>query len=296
MAVPYMKQEADYAAPLMMPGESCCNRLCDGEEDEVLTFLAARPIHTVYLAGLIRDHGLVSPYNRGAFFGSRNHSGQLDGVALIGHATIVEARTDEALAAFADATRQSGKPQIIRGERKVVDSFWKYYADEGEQPRRICRELMLVRTNNSIDAQPVPELRQATVADLDYVVAVNAAMAFEERGVNPLKSDPAGFRQRAERRIQQGRVWIGIHEGKPIFKADVIGDTPEMIYLEGIHVHPEERLKGYGKRCLIHLSSILLKHSQSICLTLNQRKANAVAFYFKAGFDFHSEYQTFYLQ
>jgi predicted GNAT family acetyltransferase len=220
----------------------------------------------------------------------------LDGVALIGHATIIEARTDEALAAFADAARQSARPQLIRGERKIVESFWKYYTDDDEQPRRICREMMFEKTNNAIVVEPVPELRQARVADLDYVVGVNAAMAFEESGLNPLKSDPAGFRQRAERRIQLGRVWMGIHEGKPIFKADVVGDTPEMTYLEGIHVHPEERLRGYGKRCLIQLSSILLNRSQSICLTINQRKANTVAFYAKAGFDFHSEYQTIYLQ
>jgi predicted GNAT family acetyltransferase len=291
-----MKQEADCALPVIMRGESRCNQLRGGEESEVLTFLAERPIHTVYLASLIRDHGLVSPNNRGAFVGSRNHSGQLDGVALIGHATIVEARTDEALTAFADAARQSDKPQLIRGERKIVERFWKHYADADEQPRRICRELMFEKTNNEIVVEPVPELRLARVDDLDYVVAVNAGMAFEERGVNPLKTDPTGFRQRAERRIQLGRVWIGIHEGKPIFKADVIGDTPEMIYLEGIHVHPEERLRGYGKRCLIQLCSILLNHSQSICLTINQRKANTVAFYAKAGFDFHSEYQTIYLQ
>ena len=74
----------------------------DGEHyDEVLGFLAERPLYTVMMTGLIRDHGLVSPLNRGSFFGCRDSQGRLKGVALIGHATLIEARTDAALAAFA---------------------------------------------------------------------------------------------------------------------------------------------------------------------------------------------------
>ena len=54
-------------------------------------------------------------------------------------------------------------------------------------------------------------------------------------------------------------------------------------------------MKGHGKRCLAQLSSMLLRRTKSICLTVNQRKADTVKFYVKAGFDFHSEYQTIYL-
>jgi len=43
------------------------------------------------------------------------------------------------------------------------------------------------------------------------------------------------------------------------------------------------------------LSTMLLRQSRSICLTVNQRNADTVAFYVKAGFDFHSEYETIYL-
>jgi len=67
--------------------------LTDDEQNEVLAFLAERPIHTVCLAGFIRDNGLSSPHNRGTFYGCRNSEGRLEGVALIGHATLIEART-----------------------------------------------------------------------------------------------------------------------------------------------------------------------------------------------------------
>src|SRR3982751_3556297 len=40
-----------------------------GNQDEVLAFLAERPIHTVFMSGLIRDNGLISFANRGTFYG-----------------------------------------------------------------------------------------------------------------------------------------------------------------------------------------------------------------------------------
>lgn len=39
--------------------------LVERDREEVLGFLAERPIHTVAMAGLIRDNGFVSEHNRG---------------------------------------------------------------------------------------------------------------------------------------------------------------------------------------------------------------------------------------
>src|SRR5215210_1646520 len=82
--------------------------LAEQHKTEILDFLAERPLHTVYLAGFVLDNGVVSPLNRGSFYGYRNSKGQLEGVALIGHATLFEIRSDEALSAFA------GIAQIVR--------------------------------------------------------------------------------------------------------------------------------------------------------------------------------------
>jgi predicted GNAT family acetyltransferase len=281
--------------PQFFEPDFACEQLFPGEETEVLQFLAKRPIHTVYPATLIRDNGLVSPNNRGAFYGYRDDAKNLLGVALIGHATIVEAKTDAAVAAFARLAAYSHHASLIRGERKTVDHFWERFAATGQSSRLVCRELLFEKK----DVSPLPEqlahLRPATLDDIDYVLNVNAMLAFEEGGINPFQRDPQGFRARAARRIKHGRVWLGIKDDTPIFKADIVGDTPEAIYLEGIHVAPEQRMKGQGKRCLAQLSSTLLRRTKSICLTVNQRKADTVKFYVKAGFDFHSEYQTIYL-
>ena len=295
MAVTMMKYEASHGSPHLMPGERTCNQLQPGEEPEALSFLAERPIHTVFMATLIRDNGAVSPQNRGTFYACRNRSKKIEGIALIGHATIVEARTDHAVAAFAQLAAHSQHAFLIRGERHTVETFWRHYSKGGQKARLVCREMLFEKTEQTPPFKPVAELRPATLQEAEHVVAINAQLALEERDSNPLQNDANGFRARIERRIDQQRVWIWMRNGKPIFKADIIGDTPEMIYLEGIHVHPDERKKGYGKRCLLQLSSILTRPGRSVCLTINERRANAVAFYVRAGFDYHSEYETIYL-
>jgi len=294
MAITIMQSELAIPHPLFLP-ELACEQLFPGDESEVLEFLAKRAIHTVYVASLIRDNGLVSRNNRGAFYGCRDTAKNLVGVALIGHATIVEARTDDAVAAFAQLAAHSHCPSLIRGERKTVDDFWKHYAASGKASRLICRELLFEKKHITPLPKQLADLRPATIDDIAHVLAVNATLAFEEGGVNPFDRDPEGFRTRTARRIKQGRVWLGVKDDVPVFKADIVGDTPEAIYLEGIHVTLEERMKGHGKRCLAQLSSTLLRRTKSICLTVNQRKADTVKFYVKAGFDFNSEYETIYL-
>src|SRR6185295_11190707 len=103
-------------------------------------------------------------------------------------------------------------------------------------------------------------------------------MAHAESGSDPMKRDPEGFRSRVARRISRGRNWIWMEDGKLLFKADIIADTPEVIYLEGIYVEPGERGKGYGLTGLSHLGQTLLRRARSVCLTVNADKEHTKAF------------------
>ncbi len=270
--------------------------LTDMDEPEVLDFLSARPIHTVFMAGFIRDNGIVSPFNRGKFYACRTPDGRLDGVALIGHATLVEARSDEAMAAFARLAQEAGPAHIIMGEEAKVEAFWKHYAESGRAPRLICRELLLEQRWPVDGFSDVNALRPAKLDDLGKVVSAHAALAYEEIGVNPLESDPIGFRLRTARRIAQGRVWILIEDDKLIFKADIVSDTPEVIYLEGVYVNPNERGKGHGSRCLMKMGRVLLARAVSISLLVNEHNHAALSVYRKAGFQLRSYYNSIFLQ
>src|SRR5262249_28100746 len=111
-------------------------------EDEVLAFLAERSIHTFGMAGFIRDNGLVSPHNRGTFYASRDEEGRLDGVGLIGRFILFETRSEASINAFAGVAQKYPTVHLLLGEKAPVQRFWSYYADGGQPPRLICRELL----------------------------------------------------------------------------------------------------------------------------------------------------------
>jgi ribosomal protein S18 acetylase RimI-like enzyme len=270
--------------------------LTDAHKTEVLSFLAERPLHTVYLAGYILDNGVVSPLNRGSFYGYRNSEGQLEGVALIGHATLFEARSAEALSAFAATAQSCSRTHMLLGEIEKVESFWDCYAEGGQAPRLMCRELLFELRFPVEVKEPVRGLRRATLRDLELVMPVQAEMAEAESGINPLEKDPKGFRVRCARRIEQGRVWVLIENGRLIFKAEVISETSETSYLEGIYVIPDERRQGLGHRCLSQLSRNLLAHTKALSLLVNERNEEAAAFYLKTGFKLRAQYDTIFLQ
>ena len=298
MAVTMMSQDLEVSfSNFAAPEESCVvSELCRQDAPEVIEFLSARPLHTAYMAGLIRDNGLLSPQNRGSFYGSRNRMGQLEGVALIGHATMVEAHTENSLIALARVARNCQNAHLIRGEQKSIRTFWQYYSDAGREPRQICREILFELKESPAPPADLAELRPARTSDLEKVLAVNSSMAFEEAGTSPLQRDPSGFRNRTTRRIEKQRVWVWFEDNRLIFKADVVSETPEVMYLEGIYVHPEERGKGHGTRCLSKLCSVLLANTQALSLTINNQNKRAIKFYSKAGFQFHSDYETIYLR
>src|SRR3712207_6658684 len=129
--------------------------------------------------------------------------------------------------------------------------------------RLACRELMFeLGRDDAADAcvgpAPASLPRRATHEDLPLVMPVQARMVEDESGVNPLASDPEGFRRRCERRVGLGRTWVLTRGGRLVFKAEIVAETEPVVYLEGIHVAPGERGRGEGLRCLSWLAGEIL--------------------------------------
>jgi predicted GNAT family acetyltransferase len=284
---PYLP-EADIAVMLF--------ELTDDDRNEVLAFLAERATHTVGMAGLIRDNGLVSPHNRGTFYGCRSSENRLEGVALIGHATLVDARTPAAMREFGLMAQTHTRTHMIMGEVDAVEAFWNHYADEGQEMRRACRELLFELRHSMEVTEEVTELRRATLADLDEVATIQAGLAEFESGISPLTVDPIGFTARCARRIEMGRVWVMELDGKLVFKADVQADTPDVIYLEGVWVAPAERGKGFGRKCMRQLCRDLLTRTKSICLLVNEETERAHTFYRMCNFKMRGVYDSIFLR
>lgn len=281
---------------LSTPEPLITTRLNNNDESEVLRFLAERPLHNVVMAGLIRDNGVESKFNRGTFYGCRNNEGTLVAVALIGHSVFIEARCDEALAEFAKLARQFPRVHMLMGEKGLIERFWHYYAPKGQPQHRVCREILFELKAQAARSQYVANLRLARISDLSRVVPVHAELAFEESGVHPLQVDPDGFRQRCQRRIEQGRTWLLWEQDQLVFKADVISDTPEVIYLEGVYVHPEHRGHGRGSQCLAEIAGRLLNRTKSLSVLVNEERPRAHEFFRKLGFLPRGWYDTWFLR
>lgn len=270
--------------------------LTEDDRNEVLAFLAERPVHTVCLAGFIRDNGLVSPHNRGTFYGCRNSEGRLEGVALIGHATLLETRSQRAMQEFGLLAQGFQRTHIVLGEKDKIEQFWNCYADAGQEMRLACRELLFESRRAMSVRDEIPGLRRATLADLERVAPIQAAMAEEESGTNPLEMDREGFMARCARRIEMGRVWVLEENGKLLFKADVQADTPDVVYLEGIWVTQTERGKGIGRQCLRQLCQQLLSRTKSICVLVNASNERAHTFYRMCNFKMRGVYDSIFLE
>ena len=270
------------------------NPLLPGNEDEVLNALSAPSLTNVIMSGFVRDNGLASSLNRGRFYACRNEQNALEGVALIGHSILFEAFSENAIQAFATLARNEQSLHLLMGEHTAVQKFWRHYADEEQSPRLVCPVVFLrcdvpFGENSSIDG-----LRPATQKDLEHVVLAQAAMAFETSGVDPLRKDPAGFVKRYLRRIEKGRVWVLMKNDRLVFKTDIIADTPEATYIEGVYVSPEERGKGIGRNCVSALGRIFLQHTKAIYLFVEQENMRTQSFYLNLGFSIGGQYDLLY--
>jgi ribosomal protein S18 acetylase RimI-like enzyme len=280
----YLLQSPDNGAQL----------LAASDQDDVLKFLEARPLQTAYLSGLIRDNGVASPLNRGTFYGYRDSFGELEGVALIGHATLMETTTDRALQAFAETAQRCSTAHLIMCEETKLDKFWSYYATAGQKMRSACRQLLL-ELRWPVDVSTPSKLRLATTSDLELLIPVHAEMACSESGVDPRDKDALGFVERYARRISQGRSWVITENQKLIFKAEVVTETPDNTYIEGVWINPDLRRRGYGLSCMSQLARMLLWRTRSLCLFVNDESEEALRFYKQSGYHIRTVYDTIFM-
>ena len=228
---------------------------------------------------------IVSELNRGKFYGYRNISGTLEGVALIGHSTLVEARSEKALKNLAITARTAQTPiHLIMSSGNAAETFWQHLTDGVTEPRLTCTENLFEIAFPFAVQKTEWQIENATMEHLLPVAEAQAEVAFMESGVDPMLKDRDGFLKRVARRIEQDRVFIVTDGDQLVFKADIIAETEDVIYLEGVYVAPEYRARDIGSKCLSLLSLELLNRVEHICLLSNVDFEGAHKSFIKAGF------------
>lgn len=278
------------------PDLSKVRELQENNTAEVLAFLTIRPVHTVVMTSFITDNGIVSELNRGRFYGYRNSEGKLEGVALIGHSTLVEAHTDAAIRALAFVAKTAETPiHLIMSSGDAAQTFWNHMTDGLRQPRLTCVERLFEAAFPFMVQGSDCGLRLADASELLPIAEAQAEVAFIECGVDPMLRDREGFLKRVARRIEQGRVFVVFDGDKLVFKADIIAETSEVAYLEGVFVAEEYRGKGIGPKCLSALTVELLSRVANVCLLSNVDFGSAHRSFEKAGFRSSDECTTLFV-
>ncbi len=270
--------------------------LTDDKQAEVFEFLKVRPVHTVVMTSFLQDNGFENDLNRGKYFGYRNPEGKLEGVALIGHTTLVEARSEEALTALAIAARKSETPiYVMMSDGDSIERFWNLYKQDGSQPRLVCTEKLYELNFPYLVQKCKWDVRLADAEELEQIAKAHAEVALLESGTDPLEKDPEGFLKRCLRRIEKERTFVVFENNKLVFKADIVAETDDVIYLEGVYVSPEYRGQGVAASCLSKLNTSLLQRVENICLLSNLKFKSAHRCFEKAGFISNDSCKTIFV-
>ena len=263
---------------------------------EVLEFLKIRPVHTVVMSSFIKDNGIESENNRGKYYGYRDNDGNLLGVALIGHSTLVETQSEEALMAFAITARDSETPiKVMMSDGKTIERFWNYYAIDGSQPKHNFTELLFELNFPFMVQECEWDVRLAKPEEVEQVAEAHAEVAFMESGINPMEKDREGFLKRCLTRIEKGRTFVVFEDGKLLFKIDVVAENDDVAYLEGFYVAPEARGRGIGSKCLSQVGLQLLNRVQHVCGLSNVKFEKVHQTVARAGFKNTDSCQTIFV-
>ncbi len=190
-------------------------------------------------------------------------------------------------------TRQRA-PAMLVGPREHVIGLHRARPNPPPPRERRDPQPFLVLQRGRLTVPPAPQVRQATLADLDRVTLTAAEMHREEMGVDPLAIDPAGWRTRMKTLIQRGWSWLWTEGDEVLFKAELSGWTPEAVQIQGVYTTPRARNRGIATAGLAAVCDAVL-HQVPVCtLYVNHYNVPARAVYRRLGFEHVGDFATLF--
>ncbi|HZS03299.1 MAG TPA: GNAT family N-acetyltransferase [Blastocatellia bacterium] len=288
---------AAYERPAWMR-KLAVRRLTEADRDAALALLSGDPQRGIHLYSLITDNGFSHPTNRGAFYGCLA-GGELIGLALLGHSILLYARPGYEETTFSEFARLANKIRakghVIFGPRAWVESFFNHLSRHGRETRLTNEHRWCVCERAELPLKRL-QLRRANPEQLEALMDAHAEMFIESSGVDPRLTDPEGFRRRSAERIERKRTWVKLEDGRVVFKVEVVSETDEAVYIEGVWTHPDCRGRGIATSCLNEITHRLLKKKKAVCLTIEPEEEAARHVYERVGFVHTEDYEARFLQ
>ena len=258
------------------------------------SLLRADPVSNCFLDARVRGAGLDSWRLGGDIWGYLDDDA-LHSVVFVGANLVPVGTTPASRAALADRLRMSPRRcSSFVGDREEVLDLWRLLEPAWGPAREVRDDQRLLVMNTDASVPHDPNVRMATVADMDVLLPACVDMFTEEVGISPVRGGAgSAYRDRVAEIVRAGRSFVRIVDGRIEFKAEIGAATPDACQVQGVWVAPE--LRGRGMSVPAMASVIRLTRSAiapTVSLYVNAFNTPAMRSYASVGFRPYGHFAT----
>lgn len=276
-------------------------KLGPGHARAAFAFCEQNPNRSTYIAGWIEDGGLAETPTapRAWLLGDTDGDDVLRGLVYVSDTGIVipAIRDEAAIEELGKlGKRNPSAMRVIVGERSTVGRLWQLLEHTG-MVARILRDQLgySVDRTNFTDPPASLTLERGGTEYLDQIVDASAAMALEEARDDPQGRNPELFRARIEERLERGRDFIHVENGRVVFKTNVSAVSSVGGQIEGIYTLPAHRGRGLGLAGTASITRWVLERAERAFLLVNDDNETAIRIYEKLGYSKVLESRTIFV-
>src|SRR6478736_6501957 len=253
-----------------------------------LAILESDPVANAFVTSRVQIAGL-DPWRLGGEMWGWYADGRLRSLCYSGANLVPICATPEAVRAFADRARRSGRRcSSIVGPAGPTAQLWRLLEPSWGPAREIrAHQPLMVTDRLPADIAPDPYVRRIRKDEMETILPACVAMFTEEVGVSPLVGDGGLLYQaRVAELVGTGRSFARLDQnGKVVFKAEIGAATPQACQIQGVWVAPEYRGQGLAAPGMAAvLRYALADVAPLVSLYVNDFNTAARATYRRVGF------------
>jgi predicted GNAT family acetyltransferase len=257
------------------------------------TIVDADPIAHCFVASRFADW-TNAHWQIGAEIIGYEQDGSLEALLYCGANLIPIATTAQSRSAFADWLRnRTRRSSSIVGNQEEVLDLWRQL----EPAWGPAREVRATQPFLRCDVQPAipgnPQVRPASMEDMDLLVPACVHMFTEEVGVSPYRGGgESSYRARIAELVESGRAFVWIDGDQIIFKAEIGAVSDSACQLQGVWVHPSHRGYGLASGAIAQVVALAQALAPTVVLYVNDFNVAARKAYNRVGFTEHTRFAT----
>ncbi|WP_110181702.1 GNAT family N-acetyltransferase [Nocardioides solisilvae] len=192
------------------------------------------------------------------------------------------------------AARVGRRSSTLVGPEAAVATLWRELDGAWGRPREERWRQPHLEISGPARAEPDPEVRATTHADLDVLYPACVSMYTEEVGVSPEAGGSGDlYRARIQQLISRGWSFARFDAGRVVFKAEVACASPYAAQVQGVYVPPDLRGRGLATHGMAAVVELVRREvAPVVSLYLNDWNEGARTAYERAGFTESARFAT----